>query len=139
MNSWRARCLAAAIMLLVMYGHAWATETLPNTPAGMLMFHGSAALLDWLLLCIAPMLLSGRLCNHTQWLCFASICGNFGGWILYMCYAPPNYYDCFMWWLTVAQLVMLFIPDRADEDTTTNHPWFDMVHHSDTVGGGNYP
>ena len=127
MTTWRARFQMWLLITGMMVIHAAATESLPNTPEAMLMFHGSAALLDWLLLCIAPKLLSGRLCDHTQWLLLTSICGNSAGWILYMRYAPPSYYNSFMWWLTAAQWVRLFIPDRHDAD----HLWSALVRHFD--------
>ncbi|MFS2027056.1 hypothetical protein [Massilia sp. CT11-137] len=134
MNSWRARCLAGASILLAMYGHAWATGHLPNTPEGMLMFHGSAALLDLLLLYAAPALLHGRLCADAQRLLLASIVGNFAGWLLYVAYVSPTFYNCFMWVLTYAQLLRLFIPDRH-----ADLPWLDLVRHRDHFSGSHHP
>lgn len=130
MNSWRARFQMWLLITGILASHAVAMESIPNEPEAMLLFHGSAALLDFLLLCVAPRLLSGRLCDHTQWLLLASICGNATGWILYMGYAPPSYYDWFMWWLTVAQWISLLIPDRY-----ADYPGRDLVRHRDHFGG----
>ena len=130
MNSWRARCLAVALMLLAMYGHSWATVDLPNTPVHALLFHGSAALVDLFMLYAAPAVLSGRLCTDSQKLLLASIVGNAAGWLLYMAYAPPVFFNCYMWAVTYAQLLLLIIPDRhADPLGST------LVRHPDGLGG----
>lgn len=49
-----------------------------------------------------------------------------------MGYAPPNYYDWFMWWLTAAQWALLIIPDRH-----ADYPGFDLVRYPDYFGGVN--
>jgi hypothetical protein len=134
MNSWRARCLAGASILLGMYGHAWATEHLPNTPAGMLMFHGSAALIDLFFLHAAPAALRGRLCVDAQRLLLASIVGNFAGWLLYVAYVSPIFYDTVIWALTYLQLLRLFIPDRHADPFG-----LDLVCHPDHLGGSHHP
>lgn len=133
MNTWRARCAVAVLMIFVMLAHGEAAQSPRemNTPAGMLAFHGSAALLDWLLLCATPLAFDGRLCTHTQYLFLASIVGNAAGWILYMSYAPPSIYNVFMWVLTAAQLVRIFAPDRYVDNFR-----FDLVRHRDRTGGG---
>ena len=120
MNSWRARCVAASLMLLAIYGHGWATHQLPNTPADMLLFHGSAALVDLLMLYAAPAVLSGRLCVDSQKLLLASIVGNAAGWLLYMAYAPPVIYNTYMVAVTYAQLMRLIIPDRHADSSRSN-------------------
>ena len=111
--------LIVAVMLL----HQFATDQLPNTPIAMLVFHGSAALSDLLLLQVTPMILIGRLCVNSQCLLLASIMGNFAGWLLYMSYAPPSIYNNYMLAITVAQVSRLFIRDRTDADNT----WINMV------------
>lgn len=111
----------------VMLAHSLAMASLPNSPGGMLAFHGSAALLDWLLLLAAPFVLSGRLCDHTQHLLLASISGNALGWLLYMAYAPPVFYNVFMWVLTVAQWLLLVVPDRPDADRARGAVVFDRA------------
>lgn len=134
MNSWRARCVAASMMLLAMYGHGLATDQLPNTPIDMLLFHGSAALLDLFLLHTAPAVLRGRLCTDSQKLLLASIVGNFAGWLLYMAYVSPVIYNTFMAALTYVQLLRLVIPDRYADPLG-----LDLVCHPDHLGGGNHP
>ena len=134
MNSWRARGVAASLMLLATYGHGWATHQLLNTPVDMLLFHGSAALVDLLLLYLAPAVLNGRLCLDSQKLLLASIVGNAAGWLLYMAYVSPIFYNVFMVGLTYAQLLRLFIPDRhADPAGST------LVRHSGCLGGERNP
>ena len=134
MNSWRARAVAALFMLLTTYGHGWATRLLPNTPVDMLLFHGSAALLDLLLLFVTPAVLRGRLYVDSQRLLLASIVGNFAGWLLYMAYVSPMIYNTYMVALTYAQLLRLLIPDRHADPLG-----LDLVRHPDHLGGGNHP
>lgn len=134
MNSWRARFMAALLMLLAMAGHAAATDQLPNTVEAMLLFHGSAALIDLVMLYAAPAVLHGRLCADVQTLLLASIVGNFAGWILYIAYVSPIFYNCFMWALTYVQLLRLFIPDHHADPLG-----LDLVCHRDHLGGGRHP
>jgi hypothetical protein len=131
MTSWRARCVAAALMLLAMYCHGWATADLPNTPVDALLFHGSAALVDLFMLYAAPAVLNGRLCTDTQKLLLASIVGNAAGWLLYMAYAPPIFFNCYMWAVTYAQLMRLLFPDRHADPLGSS-----LVRHPDYFGGG---
>lgn len=118
-------------MLLAMYGHGWATHQLPNTPVDMLLFHGSAALLDLLMLYATPAVLNGRLCTDTQKLLLASIVGNAAGWLLYMAYAPPIFYNTYMVAVTYAQLMRLIIPDRHADSTGST-----LVRRPDYLGSG---
>jgi hypothetical protein len=133
MTSWARRLFMWALITVVMIVHANATASLSNTPIGMLAFHGSAALLDWLLLLVAPAVLSGRLCDHTQWLCLLSIVGNAAGWLLYMAYAPPSFYNVFMWGLTVAQWLRLITPDRH-----ADYLGLDLVPDRHRIRGGHH-
>ena len=133
MTSWRSRLGMGLLIAVFMAIHDSATETLPNTPEAMLLFHGSAALLDWLLLWIAPRLLSGPLCDRTQWLLLYSIVGNATGWALYMSYASPIYYNVSMWALTIVQFGVLIMPTRHDD----NNSWINLVHGASRLGGGN--
>jgi hypothetical protein len=131
MNSWRARGVAASLMLLAIYVHGWATHLLPNTPVDMLLFHGSGALVDLFMLYAAPAVLKGRLCVDSQKLLLASIVGNGAGWLLYMAYAPPIYYNMYMVALTYAQLMRLIIPDRHADPLG-----LDLVRHPDCLSDG---
>ncbi len=114
MNSWSGRFQLLLVMVLVMSAHSIATVGVANSPAYMLVFHGSAALLDWILAFIVPAYLSGRRCEIVQWLMIGSILGNFAGWILYMNHFPPVYFNALMWTLTVVQCVFILAPDLRD-------------------------
>lgn len=116
MNAWRSRLLAGLLILLAMRLHAVALADVANTPGGMLLYHGSAAVVDLLLLISAPWLLSGRLCDDMQAMNLASIIANFAGWIAYLAYTPPVFYDTFMQGLTYVQFIRLFIVDRHVAD-----------------------
>lgn len=94
--------LAAAV-------HAWLLRGVPNTPAGMLVFHGTAALADLALLYATPAVISGHVARDTQALLLVSIIANAAGWVLYMAYVSPVYYNGFMWGLSVAQAIRLLM------------------------------
>jgi hypothetical protein len=121
------------MILLATYAHGWATAELPNAPVDMLLFHGSAALVDLLLLYAAPAVLRGRLCADSQKLLLASIVGNFAGWLLYMAYVSPIFYNVYMVALTYAQLLRLIIPDRHADPLG-----LDLVCHPDHLGGSHH-
>ena len=104
-------------MALVMAAHGVATMPLQNTPAAMLVVHGSAALLDWMLALVTPFFLSGSRCKLVQWTMIGSIVGNFAGWLLYMHYVSPVYFNTTMWILTVVQCVCILGPDLRDVAT----------------------
>lgn len=129
MNAWRSRLLVGLVMLLAMWLHAVALANIANTPTCMLLYHGSAAAVDLLLLFSAPLFLSGRLCDDMQAMNLASIIANFAGWIAYLAYAPPVFYDTFMQGLTYVQFIRLFIVDRHVADRLG----FDLVR-----GAGGY-
>lgn len=116
MNGWRSRLMLAAVMLLAMQAHSIALAGKPNTDAGMLAFHLSAAVVDLLLLNSSPRYVSGRLCSDMQILCLVSIVANFVGWIAYTAYAPPIYYNAFMWGLSYVQWGRLLLVDHHGAD-----------------------
>lgn len=67
---------------------------------------------DLFLMYSAPALLNGRCCDDSETLCFVSICANLTGWLLYMAYALPIYFNVFMWSLTYVQFIrLLFVDD----------------------------
>lgn len=111
MNGWRYRVTFLAALWAAAKIHADMMHPLPNTPLGMLVFHGSAGLIDLILIYCAPTFLSGPLCDDTQTLCLISIVANFLGWLLYLAYAPPAFYNSFMWGLGCVQSVRLFLVD----------------------------
>lgn len=116
MNGWRSRILLVAVMVLAMIVHSLVTASLPNTDEGMLLFHGSAAAVDFILLYSAPRFIAGRLCSDMQTLCLVSIVANLVGWIAYMAYAPPNFYNTFMWSLSYVQYGRILLVDHHGAD-----------------------
>lgn len=122
MNTWRSRIAACALLIACMWIHAETTADLPNTPVGMLLFHGSAFTADLFLVWSIPYLLSGRVCDWSQALCLVSIVANFFGWLAYLAYAPPVFYNTFMWSVSYVQYGIILFVDRHD-----NSLGFDMV------------
>ena len=114
MNGWRSRLAMIAAIWIAFQAHASFAPYLPNSPAGMLAFHGSAALADLALIYCAPTFLSGPICDETQTLCLISIVANFIGWLLYLAYFSPVYFDLFMWVLGYVQSLRLLIVDSDD-------------------------
>jgi hypothetical protein len=127
MIMWRSRLFTALLFFAAMEIHELSTADLPNSSVGMLMFHGSAALVDLILLYAVPALTKDRLCDDMQALCLASIVVNFVGWILYMAYAPPIFYNVLSWSLAYAQWLRLFMVDSND----AHHLGFHLVRGAD--------
>lgn len=130
MNDWRSRILCVLLLLLAVVGHDAATERLSNSPSDMLVFHGSAALIDLFLLYVFPAILTGRLSDASQTLCLVSICINFVGWIAYLAYAPPVIYNALAWGLSYVQWGILLFMDRRD----AHRLGFDLVRGSHRKG-----
>lgn len=116
MNAWPTRILVAGVFALTMWLHAVVTADVDNTPLGMLIFHGSAALADLALLYSLPYMLGGRLCDDMQVMCLMSAAGNALGWIAYMAYLPPDPYNACMWFLSFVQWGRLLLTDKHDAD-----------------------
>lgn len=133
MNGWRSRLCLGLLIWLFLQLHVVATAGVPNTPEGMLAFHGSAAALDVTLLCGSHFLISGRLCNDLEALFVLSAVGNAIGWWLYLAYAPPVIYNTLMWGITYVQLARLLYVDRHDADAC--HPGIDLVRLADRLRG----
>ena len=110
-NTWGQRLAMLIVLLGTLALHAYCLAGKPNTSLGMLGFHISAALVDLLLIRCAPILLSGKLLDDMQILCWLSIVVNLAGWLFYMAYAPPFFYNTAQWILSVIQWGRLFIPD----------------------------
>lgn len=134
MNGWRSRIIVAVLMLLATNIHAFALAGKPNTDAGMALFHGSAAAVDFLLLWSAPRFISGRLCTDTQILCLVSCFANFLGFIAYQAYASPDYYNHFMWSLAYVQYGRILLVDHHGADYMV----FDLDSRPDRGGRQNY-
>lgn len=114
MNDWRARSLCALVFFLAMLGYSGITSGLPNTPGGMLVFHGGAAAVDFLLLYCVPYFLNGRLAFLIETSCLVSIIWNFVGWLAYMAYSPPLVYNAAAWGLSYVQWCIILLVDRHD-------------------------
>jgi len=117
MNPWRYRLAAGLLIYAVMQAHAFAMENVPNSPGGMLLFHGSAALCDLMLIYCLPWFVSGELCLHLESSCSVSMICNAIGWFLYLAYAPPSIYNTLMWSITYLQWGRLLMADSDDPDS----------------------
>lgn len=111
MNTWRSRALMAALIVAAMFVHSELMHFKPRGELGMLIYHGSAALFDLFLLRICHFVIECDLCDDMMALCIASIVGNALGWAAYMAYAPPIYYNVFMWGVAAIQGLRLLMTD----------------------------
>ncbi len=116
MNHWRNRLCTGLLLLLTMLVHGEATSGVPNTPGGMFLFHFSAALVDFFIIASLPGFVEGRLCDDLEMLCLVSMVANFIGFVAYMTYFSPFFYNAFMWSLAYAQLGRLFFTDHHGLD-----------------------
>lgn len=90
---------------------------------GMLLFHGSAFTTDLFILWSIPYLLSDRLCDWSQAICLVSIVANFFGWLAYLTYISPVFYNTLMWGICYVQYGIILFMDRHD----ANALGFDLV------------
>lgn len=130
LTGWRARLLMVLLIALAAVGHGSLLRGIPNTPAGMFAFHGSAALVDLALMYATPAVLYGHVARDTQALLLLSIIGNATGWVLYMAYVSPVYYNGFMWGLSGAQAIRLLMVSDDGLDSLGLH----LVRGRDRVG-----
>lgn len=107
--NWRQRAGFALLLALVFVLHGLAFADVENSPAGMLVYHGSAMLGDYALLRAAPSALDGRILDDIERLCLASMCLNFLGWIAYLAYASPVIYDISIMVVTYVQFLRLIL------------------------------
>ena len=134
-NSWAARLIYGLALWLAGYMHNELVQNVSNTPAGMLVYHMSAAIMDYALLICASSFLFGRLSETMQTLCMFSMVANFVGWVLYLAYAPPIPYNYAIEALAYAQyaaliLVGLYGSDRARDYLFCGHdPIGPKLHH----------
>jgi cell division protein FtsX len=97
-------------MALALLAHACATDMVANDPEGMAIYHFSGAIMDALLCFVVTGALSGLRGRLMGWLMAASIGANVVGYVLYMGYVSPVYYNAAMWSLTAAQALVLLVP-----------------------------
>lgn len=117
MNGWRFRLVLAGIFYVSAKVHEFATASFGNSDEWMLLYHGSAATVDLLLMYCAPWLIQGRLCDDIQATCIASIFVNALGWALYLAYTPPVIYNSLIAGICYVQFARLLFVDRDDADT----------------------
>jgi len=111
MNTWHSRLKLGAVVGLALYLHGQLTASLPNSVEGMLIFHGSAALLDWMLVRCCSNFVSGTLCEDMENLCWLSMLANLFGWVAYCKYVDGMYYNVFMTGHSVVQAIRLLLVD----------------------------
>lgn len=116
MNGWRSRLLLIAAFFLAARVHDLVMLGRDNTPEAMAAYHASAGAVDLFLLWIAQHRISGRLCDHIQGLCLASVVANFVGYRLYMAYSPPDLYNLSIIGLSYVQYLRLLYVGRHDAD-----------------------
>ena len=123
---WRGRLLIALLICAGFFTHAYILRDIPNSPEWMLFFHGTAAAVDLLILFCARFFLENDIRTDFEILCLLSVLGNFFGWIAYLAYLPPIYYDSGMWALTAITALRLMI--KGDhEDNTVSNSWIALV------------
>lgn len=107
-NGWESRLVYGFALWLANIAHPALVSDISNTPAGMLVYHGTAAWIDLMLLACASSVLYGRLADDIQNLCMLSMAVNAAGWFLYLAYAPPITYNYAIGVLGYVQLARLF-------------------------------
>jgi hypothetical protein len=116
MNGWHSRLILVAAFFLAARMHDWIMLNCANTPEMMAIYHGSAGAVDLFLLYLAQHRISGRLCDHIQASCIASVVINFVGYRLYMAYFPPDIYNLLIGTLSYVQYLRLLYVGRHDAD-----------------------
>jgi hypothetical protein len=116
MNGWRSRLLLIVAFFLAAKVHDWIMLGCSNTPEMMAVYHGSAGAVDLFLLYLAQHRITGRLCDHIQASCIASVVINFVGYRLYMAYSPPDIYNYLIAGLSYVQYLRLLHVGRHDAD-----------------------
>jgi hypothetical protein len=111
---WPQRAAFCLLLALVIVLHTHAVSSVENSPAGMLVYHGSAMLGDYALFRIVPFALRGALCDDLQSLFFASMVINLMGWLAYVAYVSPVFYDTAIAAVTYAQYARLLLVDSDD-------------------------
>jgi hypothetical protein len=109
MNGWRSRLRLIAVFFVAARLHDLIMMGCENTPAMMAVYHGSAGAVDLFLLYLAQKWISGRLCDHIQASCIASVVINFVGYRLYMAYSSPDLYNHLITGLSCVQYLRLLL------------------------------
>jgi len=116
MNGWRSRLFLLVAFFCIPKVHGWIMLECPNTPEAMWIYHASAGAVDLFLLYLAQHFISGRLCDHIQASCIASVVINYVGYRLYLAYSPPDLYNNLIWGLSYGQYLRILFVGRHDAD-----------------------
>ena len=98
------------------------------------MYHGGAALFDFVTLVISAHLLVGRLSDEMQSLCLIAMCVNAVGWILYLAWIPALVYNSALIGVSHVQYLRLLLGDHNGVDSIRSHmvrgtaPWGAKLH-----------
>lgn len=111
MNKWSYRLFVGLALWLAALTHQKICVDVANTPAGMFLYHGAAALFDFATLVVSAHALEGQLSDDMQTLCLVSMVVNFAGFILYMAWLPPFSYDIAIMGVGYVQYIRLFMGD----------------------------
>ena len=96
-----------------------------------LAYYGSAALIDFVILFIlAGIQPIPRMVLYLQLLCILSMLLNFGGWLLWVFYLPPNVYDNAFQVLYGGVLIALLAKDNYNVGAYTRTGWVSCFHYS---------
>ena len=77
----------------------------------MLMYHGSAVAADLIIIYIAGYTLTGRISRDIMYINLCAIIVNFMGFLAYMAYLPPSFYNNAMAGIIFAQWARLIWTD----------------------------
>lgn len=91
----------------------------PNNPEGLLIYHGASALFDLAAIYIVLELLTGQLARDLCALTLASIGINGLGWVVYLLYLDPIWYDSALTSLIIVSYLRLFVTGVDDAISTT--------------------
>jgi hypothetical protein len=120
------RAIIGALVVGAMLLHSLLLDGVPNSPMGMLMFHGSAATFDLALLFACQNILLSDTSFDIEMLCMASILVNFLGWLAYLAYAPSVFYNSATIILTIILAARLLMVSN-NGGHTKNNSWLSVV------------
>lgn len=120
-NHWRNRVVVACVFIVASQVYEHVTASIPNTDLGMLLYHGSAATVEWVLFLSLPWLLTGKLLYDMQDLSIVCMGINALGWALYMAEQPPLMNDSLIGVLAYVQLWRLLMGDHHARDFIRPH------------------
>jgi hypothetical protein len=117
MNGWMSRMATALAFGLLQWMHSFIEVS--NDPQGLLIYHGSAALFDLAAIYIVSELLTGNLARDLNCLTLASIGINGLGWLGYLLYLDPFWYDSVLTSLIIVSYLRLFVTGFDNAIRTT--------------------